>query len=438
MEINHFTIVKTQKLLKLFTDLKFAISLLLVIAFASSLGSFIEQDQPKIFYQENYPSTAPIYGFIDFNFLFFFGVDHVYRTWWFLLLLIFLAISLIACTLTTQFPLLKSSKDVNFKQQKNSFNILPFFVKFQNKYYLNETLLLKLQSLDFYIYQKENLLYAYKGLVGRISPILVHVSLLVILGGSCFSAFQNFKAQEIVPKGEIFRIQNLVKIGPLTSVPTVTTRINDFWIEYKKNKVQQFYSNLSILDNFGNEIKQQTISVNNPCRYKNFDFYQSDWNLVGLRLQKNNESKFYEYPLFSLPAKDASKTWITWVQNNNQNYTLVFDQLQNIFFVYDQTGQFIGQRSIQTAIFDDFIILEILPSTGLLIKYDPTIPIIYFGFAGLMLTTLLSYLPYTQLWVINQGNTSWIASTTNRGKIQLELEFENLLRSLEQKQFEKK
>jgi cytochrome c biogenesis protein ResB len=37
------------------------------------------------------------------------------------------------------------------------------------------------------------------------------------------------------------------------------------------NRVHQFYSNLSILDNYGNEVAQQTISVNNP-RYKNVDF----------------------------------------------------------------------------------------------------------------------------------------------------------------------
>jgi cytochrome c biogenesis protein ResB len=41
--------------------------------------------------------------------------------------------------------------------------------------------------------------------------------------------------------------------------------------EYETNRVHQFYSNLS-LDNYGNEVAQQTISVNNPLRYKNVDF----------------------------------------------------------------------------------------------------------------------------------------------------------------------
>ena len=77
--------------------------------------------------------------------------------------------------------------------------------------------------------------------------------------------------------------------------------------------------------------------------------------------------------------------------------------------------------------------LDLLPATGLLIKYDPSIELIYLGFGLLMLTTLLSYLPYTQFWVFENSKDIWIGSSTNRGKIQLEIEFENLIREMENK-----
>jgi hypothetical protein len=48
-----------------------------------------------------------------------------------------------------------------------------------------------------------------------------------------------------------------------------------------------------------------------------------------------------------------------------------------------------------------------------------------------MLTTLLSYLPYTQIWVFKKGKIFWIGSSTNRGKIQVELQIENLIRDVE-------
>ena len=81
-------LLKIQKSLKIFTDLKFALVILILIAFASSLGSFIEQDEIPSFYEETYPISKPIYGFITSNFILTLGIDHIYRVWWFLLLLI--------------------------------------------------------------------------------------------------------------------------------------------------------------------------------------------------------------------------------------------------------------------------------------------------------------------------------------------------------------
>ena len=422
-------LLKLQKSLKIFTDLKFAILVLTILAIASSLGSFIEQDESFTFYQENYATSAPIYGFINWNLILFVGLDHVYTTWWFLSLIIILGVCLISCTVTRQFPLFVNSKEYFFRKKGNSFLGLPFSVKLKNIYYLKETILLKIQAMNFYIYQNGNLIYGYKGLIGRISPILVHFSLIVILGGSSVGAFKNFKVQEVLPKGEIFHIQNPIKVGWFTSLPTVTTRINDFWVEYETNRVHQFYSNLSILDNYGNEVAQQTISVNNPLRYKNVDFYQSDWNLLGIRVKDKNKDKIYEFPLF--PLKKVSKSWITWITSSNGNEILVFDQLQNSFLTYDEAGVFLKVKNIGDDITGNLSILDILPSTGLLIKYDPSIQIIYFGFGLLMLTACFSYLPYTQIWIFNQKKNSWLGSSTNRGKIQLEIEFENLIRSIE-------
>ena len=422
---------RIQNFLKIVTDLRFAIFVLAIIAGISSLGSFIEQDESLAFYKENY--AKPIYGIIDANFILNLGIDHVYSTWWFLSLLLLLAICLVSCTMTRQFPLLKNSKEFFFRGKKNSFLKLPFSIKIKNISYLKEIILTKIQNRNFYLYQKENLIYGYRGLVGRISPILVHLSLIIILIGSSIGAFQNFKAQEILPKGEIFHIQNPLKVGWLTALPSINTRVNDFWVEYENNRIHQFYSNLSILDDLGNEIKQQTISVNNPLRYKNVDFYQSDWNLIGIRIKNIKTNIIYEFPLFSF--NNNSKSWITWININDlpkqKNLALVFDQLQNIVFIYDENGNFINFKNTGDLIEENLRLIDILPSTGLLIKYDPSIIIIYFGFGLLMITTLLSYLPYTQIWILNEKNNCWIGSSTNRGKIQLEIEFENLIRSLE-------
>ena len=107
--------------LKFFTDLKFAIFILGLIALISSIGSIIEQDESIEFYQTNYPLTQPIYGFIDWKLIRALGFDHLYTTWWFFSLLALLSISLISCTISRQFPIFKNAKEFFFKTKKHHF-----------------------------------------------------------------------------------------------------------------------------------------------------------------------------------------------------------------------------------------------------------------------------------------------------------------------------
>ena len=76
-------LIHFKKSVKIFTDLKFAIAILLIIAIASSFGSFIEQEENIEFYKENYPIEKPIYGIFSWKLITLVGLDHVYTTWWF-------------------------------------------------------------------------------------------------------------------------------------------------------------------------------------------------------------------------------------------------------------------------------------------------------------------------------------------------------------------
>jgi cytochrome c biogenesis protein len=64
-----------------------------------------------------------------------------------------------------------------------------------------------------------------------------------------------------------------------------------------------------------------------------------------------------------------------------------------------------------------------MSSTGLQIKTDPGIPIIYMGFFFLMISTLISYTTYSQIWIIQKKQKLFIGGTTNRAVFDFELEF---------------
>ena len=414
-----------QKILKLIADLRFAIFILLLISFCSILGTIIEQDQSIEIYKNNYPLTNPALGILTWDQILKFGLDHVYKTWWFYSLLFFFGLSLITCTILQQFPSLKIARRCQFFRTTGQFYRLKNFT-ILNNFSLNK-IIFKIQQNKYSIFQQKNTIYCYKGLIGRIAPILVHLSMILILVGTIFGSLFGFKAQEIVPKTENFHIQNILNTGQLTVIPKISTRINDFWITYTKNKtISQFYSDISILDQEGNETYRKTISVNSPLIYQNIYYYQTDWNLIGLRFQNIN-NQIIEYPLLNF-SNNQEKVWLTWIAKNpslTEGLILIIDNLEGYCSIYNEQGQFLGNIELNemTNLTDSTTLLEIISSTGLQIKIDPGIPIIYSGFFFLMISTLVSYSTYSQIWIIQKKHKLFIGGTTNRAIFDFDLEF---------------
>jgi cytochrome c biogenesis protein len=418
-----------QQILKTIADLRFAIIILLVIACVSIIGTVIIQDQPIEIYQQDYPITNPIFGFITWKTIINLGFDHVYKTWWYILLIVLFGLSLLTCTILQQLPSLKISRKCQFFRNPNQFKKLNLSTKSNLNNF--SKLFFKIKDINYSIFQQKNILYAYKGLIGRIAPIIVHLSMILILIGTILGSISGFKAQEIVPKSEIFHVQNILSNGKLTLIPSVSTRINDFWINYtKQNTVKQFYSDISILNNYGNEIDRQTIYVNSPMRHNGIYYYQTDWNLVALRI-KNSNFKIFEYPLINL-LNSKAKIWLTWIPLDlslQNGIIILIDNLQGYCSIYNELGEFIGNLELNEYANKDKIgLVDIISSTGLQIKSDPGIVLIYTGFFFLMISTLISYITYSQIWVLKIENEIFIGGNTTRATFDFEIEFLKLVK----------
>ena len=419
-----------QKVFRLLADLRFSIFILLLISFCSILGTIIEQDQSIETYKMNYPLTNPVFGFLTWDRIIQFELDHVYKTWWFFLLIFLFGLSLISCSFLQQLPSLKIARRCQFFRTTKQFYRLKIST-ILNNFSLNK-ILSRIKKNKYSIFQQKNIIYCYKGLIGRIAPIIVHFSMILVLLGTIVGSLFGFKAQEIVPKTEIFHIQNILNNGQLTIIPKTSVRINDFWITYTKNKtISQFYSDVSILDNQGNETNRKTISVNYPLVHKGIYYYQTDWNLIGLRFQNSN-NEIVEYPLVNI-LNNQNKIWLTWVSRNqqvNNGIIAIIDNLQGYCSIYNEMGQFLGNIELnETVNFQQSLsLLEIISSTGLQIKTDPGIPIIYTGFFFLMVSTLISYITYSQIWIIQKNQQIFIGGNTNRAIFEFELEFLKFLK----------
>ena len=414
-----------QKIFRTLADLRFSIFILLLISFCSIIGTIIEQNQSIEVYKLNYPLTSPVFGFLSWDLILKFGLDHVYKTWWFLGLIFLFGCSLTLCSFLQQLPSLKIARRCQFFRTINPFYKLKISTLLNN--FSFNRILNQIKQKQYSIFQQKNMVYCYKGLIGRIAPIIVHFSMILILLGTIIGSLFGFKAQEIVPKTESFHIQNILATGPLTIISQSSARINDFWITYTPTKtISQFYSDISILNSQGNEINRKTISVNYPLIQNSIYYYQTDWNLIGLRVE-NEKHQILEYPLLNVFG-NSDKLWLTWISSSPFSQIgsiAIIDNLEGYCSIYNNNGEFLGNLELnETSLLNQpFTLFEILSSTGLQIKTDPGIPIIYSGFFFLMASTLISYITYSQVWIIQQNNKLFIGGNTNRAVFDFELEF---------------
>lgn len=428
-----------RELLPLLADLRLAILLLLAIAIFSITGTVIEQGQSVQFYQANYPEDPALFGFLTWKVLLILGLDHVYRTWWFLSLLILFGSSLTACTFTRQFPALKAARNWKFYDQPRQFEKLALSAEIE-KISLN-SLLPALQKRGYRIFQENNTLYARKGIAGRIGPIIVHASMLIVLVGSIWGALGGFIAQEMVPSGQTFQIGNFIDFGPLANLKSTkdwAVKVNRFWIDYTpEGSIDQFYSDLSVVDKAGKEVDRETIYVNKPLRYKGVTYYQTDWAIAGIKFQLNN-SPIFQMPMAELSKPGQAKIWGTWIPTKpdlSEGVSLLARDLQGTLLVYDTKGQLATtvREGMSTEINGvQLKILEVIGSTGLQIKADPGIPIVYTGFGLLMLGVIMSYVSHSQIWALQKDGSLYVGGRTNRAQVAFEREVIEILDNLKQ------
>jgi cytochrome c biogenesis protein len=414
-----------QNSFRLLADLRFSIFILLLISFCSIAGTIIEQDQTIETYKINYPLNNPIFGVLSWNLIIKFGLDHVYKTWWFLTLIVLFGCSLTLCSFLQQLPSLKVARRCQFFRTINPFYRLKISTVLNNSSF--NKILSRIKNQQYSIFYQKNMVYCYKGLIGRIAPIVVHFSMILVLIGTIIGSLFGFKAQESVPKTETFHIQNILTNGPASIISKTSARVNDFWITYTKTKtISQFYSDISILDFKGNEKTRKTLYVNYPLIHNNIYYYQTDWNLIGLRFQ-NSFKQIIEYPLINI-FENQNKVWLSWISNNqitNDGVILIIDNLEGYCSIYNSKGQFLGNLELNELINiqQPLTLVEIISSTGLQIKTDPGIPVIYLGFFFLMTSTLISYITYSQVWMIQKDEQIFIGGNTNRDIFEFELEF---------------
>lgn len=396
-------------------NIKVAIFLLFAIIVCSVIGSIVEQTDNTILLNKNdFLFTSKLFNF-----------SNIFNNFGFFTLNFLLALSLLSCTFSQQLPSFDFCRGLSFLKSFLSTESLDGSFVVPTNWF--PFLISSLSKNQYLVFQKSKSVYASKGFAGRLGPVFVHLSMILILIGSLISAFEGFLAQEFIPKGEITYLQNLPTDHLLEGLPLYPIRINDFWVSHIKGLIHQFYSNLSSLDSTGKEVNQFTLSVNHPFIQNGLVWYQTDWDIIGLKYEINKI--LYQVPVTSI-STSQKRLWISWIPINNEGFSIFFETMRGDFIArisnknesfYLEFGQNIFSNSNINA-----SIIDILSCTGLQIKRDPGESLLSTGFGFLIISTFISYFSYSRIWITKQLRNLKIGGLTNRSKLRFEYDLLNL------------
>ena len=338
--------------------MRFAITMLSVVAIASIIGTVVKQSEP-------YNNYLVQFGQFWFPIFEVFDVYNIYQAFWFLIILLFLVVSTSLCVSRNSPKIIKDIRRFQGSLSHSSFKKFKNYYEFSSDKSLN-TLTEILNKAGFRIKasKDKDILVAKKGDLQKLGYIFTHLAIIVISIGGILDGNLYFKLQESfgfkkiesrnlkfseVPAESQLDIDNFsyratlllneqeknnkallrIKDGYLVQHLPFEIKLDKFHIEhYSTGQPKAFLSDIKIRKD-GQEFTE-TISVNKPFTMDGITIYQSDFQDGGSRLDLTLMDLFNRYQPINLSSEVYKQNSFN---TNQQEYVFEFDDFRefNIF-----------------------------------------------------------------------------------------------------------
>ncbi len=287
------------KLLQFFSSLRLTVSLFIILATLSIAGTVIQQNASVNEYLR-------VYSLTTFRILNALDLFDMYHSWWFITLLVLLSINLITCFLKG-FP---RTWRLFSRQKKVLDEELLGGLQFKEGLELSGTPeavkeritgLIRKNFKNPAVNQVDSSyhLSSETGRSSRLGSSIIHLSILIILGGALVGSRLGFEGWVRIVEGEsVDRIflnrggQKELGFG---------LRCDDFEVSfYESGQPREFRSEITVIEG-GRDVLHKSLRVNHPLTYKGISFYQSDYGntggqdlIIGAREGIDGEEKIIE------------------------------------------------------------------------------------------------------------------------------------------------
>lgn len=447
----------------LFSSVKLAIVLLIILAIASILGTVIpQQNGAEEFAKQLSPAMLRLFQTLNFF--------DMYHSLWFRLLIGLLSLNLIVCSINRFPKTLKKFSALPKPDRSKPFENLPSTQTFRIKGSLKGTsemvarfLKSKYKKIQDKESQKTHYFYGEKGRFSHFGVYLVHLSILLILTGALVGSFFGFAAYVNILEGERINTVTLREGNTRLSLG-FEVACDKFVVDFYKNGAPKEYrSDLRFFAD-GKEAEKAIVLVNHPAQFKGITFYQSSYGSVPggkIRLRisdpetgsKNTTMVIETKKLYELPGREG-KFGIKDIKNDIMGVgPAVLISVQSgegkvtdfwVFKNREMLKKKLPSQMANSPKFDasrfkpyTFFLDDVQPKyyTGLQVSKDPGVPIVWLGCIIMMLGCFMTFFTsHRRVWVqvsrIGNGIKISVAGTANKNPIGLNRHLEGLTNDL--------
>ncbi len=320
-------------LLNLFSSIRLAVILLIILAVTSIIGTVLaqgesSQDNIRLFTDTcwwffnklgmvhaaspdsvaHYQEVAQRYGLSLYKGTQFLKLDDLYRTWYFNVLLALLSVNLIVCSLRHWPHTWRFFRHPKRTLEGEGAAGIPLRREMPVKGSPTDAVARAQAALAARGYRAElteaegaSHLFAQKGIWGRFGVYLVHLSVLFIFVGAVIGFQFGQKGYVAIEEGNSIDSVSLRGGKGEWKLP-FQVRCDNFEISYyeKSHRPKDYKSWLAVIDG-GRVVLQKTIEVNSPLIYQGIYFYQSNYGETGrggkikLRISARTGARTGEY-----------------------------------------------------------------------------------------------------------------------------------------------
>ena len=463
------------KIWDVLASVKLAIIIFASISITSIVGTVLEQRaEPgrniqilgKIFSESLAPS---LYSFFDKL-----GFMDMYHSWWFTGLLVLFAVNLVICSLDRLpriWKLVKEPLGPLPEENLKKFVISREFVLKGKPDNVKLAVAEAMKSTRFRFHEiKEEKGYQFfsqKGNYTRLGIYLTHFSILFILIGVVIGVRFGFSGFLNLPEGEVSNvaISNTDKEIPLGFDIRCDTFEVDF---YEMSDMPKEYSSWLTIFKDGREVLKKTIAVNDPLTYEGITFYQASYGMIPEGMNRgifiiNVVSRDGKATLLNLRFGDTFQIPGTNISGKIANFSnaLKLDEhghastysntMNNpaVFVDLSESGKltasaWILKRHPETWQLPDgnkieFLDLWGVEYTGLQVRKDPGVWVVYLGCIAMSLGLLIAFfMSHRKIWIriAEDKNNSKviIGATANKNRAAFERKIDKIISGLTKKQ----